>query len=254
MDALMNFPVPDTILLIGLLFGAGIVASFINMMAGGGSMLTVGLMILLGVDPSVANGTNRIGVLVGTASGALAFRSEKFMDLKQSLLLGAFAIPGAILGSIFSVSISDALFQKILASVMIFVMISLFLPQKSAVKEADSPWLIYPAMVVVGFYGGFIQIGVGFLLMAVFRHLMALDLVHTNMHKVFVVLIYTIPILLVFGLSGNIDWLLALSLSAGNAIGSWISVKLAIRKGDGFVKVVLAITVALMAAKLFFSW
>lgn len=217
-------------------------------------MITVGLMILLGIDPSVANGTNRIGVLVGTGSGALAFKSEKFTDIKQSLLLGAFAIPGAIVGSLFSVSISDTVFKRILALVMILILITLFLPKKKLKENSKGSKLIYPAMLLVGLYGGFIQIGVGFILMAFIRHLLSFDLVRTNMHKVFVVLIYTIPVLLVFGLSGNINWLLAVVMSFGNAIGSWISVKLAIRKGEKFVKVMLIVAVLLMSVKFLFDF
>ncbi len=235
-----------------IMFFAGMAASFINMMAGGGSMITVGLMILLHVDPSVANGTNRIGVLVGTGTGALAFKSEKYTDLKQSFLLGICAVPGAIIGSLFSISISDELFKKILALVMIFILITLFIKKNKTTKTKKSVW-IYPAMFLVGLYGGFIQIGVGFILMAFLRHLMSYDLVRTNMHKVFVVLIYTVPILLIFGISGNINWSLAFSMSAGNALGGWLSVKLAVRKGEVFVKIVLAIAIVLMALKFLFN-
>ena len=238
-----------------LLFAAGALASFINMMAGGGSMITIGIMILLGIDPAVANGTNRIGVLVGTASGAAAFKKEKISDLKTSLILGACAIPGAIIGSIYSVSISGELFQKLLALVMIFVLITLFLPKKKITTESTKNkknFWIYPAMFVVGLYGGFIQVGVGYLLMAALRHLMAYDLVHVNMHKAFVVLIYTVPVLAVFGFSGNIHWWYAIILSAGNAVGSWFSVKLAVRKGDRVIKIVLVVAILLMVMKFLF--
>ena len=86
--------------------------------------------------------------------------------------------------------------------------------------------------------------------MAAIRHLMSVDLIKTNMHKVFVVLIYTLPVLLVFGLSGHIHWLYALSLSIGNAVGSWISVKLAVKRGEKFVKIILVVAVIIMAARL----
>lgn len=249
---LFIFTETNTLHIAIIMFFAGMVSSFINMMAGGGSMITVGLMILLNIDPSVANGTNRIGVLVGTSTGALAYKSEKITEFKQSFLLGICAIPGAILGSIYSITISDELFKKILALVMIFILLTLFIRKKKEVSKKQS-FFIYPAMVLVGFYGGFIQIGVGFILMAFLRHLLSLDLVRTNMHKVFVVLIYTLPVLLVFGLSGNINWPVAIVMSAGNALGGWISVKLAIRKGEKFVKIILAVAIVLMAAKFLFN-
>ena len=233
-----------------LIFIASIAAGFINIMAGGGSMLTIGLMILLGYDPQLANGTNRIGVLIGALSGAATFKSEKFSDMKTSFLLAAFAIPGAIIGSIYSVKISAEAFEKSLAIVMIFIILTMFLPKGKRVDDGPkTSFLIYPAMLFVGFYGGFIQVGVGFLLMASLKHLSNFDLVRVNMHKTFIVLIYTLPVILVFGISGKIDIWLAAIISGGNAIGSYISVKLAIKKGEKLVKIILAVSVLLMAVK-----
>lgn len=235
-----------------ILFGAGAMASFINMMAGGGSVLTIGALILVGVEPVIANGTNRIGVLFGTGTGALTYKAEKFTDLKTSLTLGVSAIPGAILGSYYSVQISNELFQRVLAIVMILILVTMFIPKKKQTDVADKlkkSWLIYPAMVLVGLYGGFIQVGVGFIIMAFLRHLMAYDLLRVNMHKVFIVVIYTIPVLIIFGFSGKINWYYAIIMSMGNALGSYISVKLALKKGEKMVKVVLIMAIVLMAVK-----
>lgn len=233
-----------------LIFFAGISASFINMMAGGGSMITLGLMILLGIEPTVANATNRIGIVIATGTGALAFKSEKLSDLKTSLILALCAIPGAIVGAIYSVNISNELFQRLLAIVMIFILITLLIPKKrTAVQNAKKSIFIYPAMFVIGFYGGFIQVGVGFLLMAAIRHLMSYDLIRVNMHKVLIVTIYNLPVLVVFVLSGKVQWFYAIALSIGNAIGAWISVKLAIKKGEKIVKIVLILAIILMATK-----
>jgi uncharacterized membrane protein YfcA len=238
------------------LFLAGVAASFINAMAGGGSLITLGIMMLLGIEPSVANGTNRIGVVAGTGSAALAFKTEKYSDIKQSVLLSLCAIPGAIIGSLYSINLSDKLFQQIIAIIMILVLLTLFIQknkQSKALQRLQNSKWIYPVMFVIGLYGGFIQIGVGFLLMAAYRHLMVLDLLKTNMHKNVVVLIYTIPILFIFGFNGKINWAYAIIISLGNAVGSWISVKIAIKKGEKFVKFILAISILLMAAKFIYA-
>ena len=233
-----------------LILFAGALASFINMMAGGGSVISIGTMILLGIEPTVANATNRVGIIVATGTGSLAFKSEKFSDVKTSLILALCAIPGAIVGAFYSVSISNEMFQRLLAIVMIFILITLLIPKKKvAVENAKKSPLIYPAMFVIGFYGGFIQVGVGFLLMAAIRYLMSYDLLRVNMHKVLIVTIYNLPVLIVFILSGKVEWLYAIALSIGNAIGAWISVKLAIKKGEKMVKIVLIIAIILMATK-----
>ncbi len=112
-----------------LVFGACLLSGIINIMAGGGSVITLRVLILLGLDPSVANGTNRIGLMVETSSAVLAFKSEKYSEFRESFKLAIFTIPGAILGSYCAVNISDAMFQRLLALVMIFVVVSLLLPK-----------------------------------------------------------------------------------------------------------------------------
>lgn len=245
-----------TILHLVIIFLVGAVSSFINMMAGGGSVLTLGVMMLLGLDAATANGTNRIGVLVATGSGTLTYHSAGRSDLKESFRLALWTLPGAVVGAVFAVHISNALFEKVLAVVMIFIIITLFLPKPgTAAGGAVSPlrrkW-IYPAMFFVGLYGGFIQAGVGFFIMAALRHILSLDFTRINQHKIFIVLVYTLPVLLVFDLTRNIDWFYALFLGAGNALGAWLSVKVSLKKGDKAVKLVLAAAIVLMVFKFLF--
>jgi uncharacterized membrane protein YfcA len=106
-------------------------------------------------------------------------------------------------------------------------------------------------MFGVGFYGGFIQVGVGFLLMASLYYLMKQSLVLVNMHKVFIVLIYTIPALLIFVFSGNINWGYGFILAGGNMLGAWWGAKFSVKGGDKFIKLIMIIAVSLMSLKLF---
>lgn len=236
-----------------LVFGAGALSGIINVMAGGGSVITLGVLILLGMDPSVANGTNRIGLVVETGSGVLAFKSEKYSEAKKSFSFAVLTIPGAVLGAYYAIRINDLWFQRILAVVMIFVLISLLLPKPAKEPGTEQTRLgkilIYPAMFGIGLYGGFIQAGVGFLIMAALRHLLHLDLVRINMHKVFIVLVYTIPVIFIFGFTGNINWLTALYMSGGYALGAWWSAKISISKGEKVVKVVLCVAILIMATR-----
>jgi uncharacterized protein len=251
----MDFPISEVI----VVFFSGMAAGVINIMAGGGSTITLGVLIFLGMDASIANGTNRIGLMVESTSGVLAFRSKNYSAFGESFKLSLFTLPGAVLGAISAVRISNELFQQILAVVMILILITLFLP-KSLKEKADSGsrklrgWAIYPAMFLIGFYGGFIQVGIGFLLMGALRHLLHLDLIRVNMHKVFIVFIYTIPILFIFGLTGNIDWFYAVFLAGGYAVGAWWSAKVSIAGGEKVVKVVLGVAIIIMSAKLLYPF
>lgn len=236
-----------------ILFAVGAVAAFINVNAGGGSSLTLPALIFLGLDPTVANGTNRVAILFQNISAVQSFKQEKFFEIKNSLILSALTLPGAIAGAIIAVKISNELFEKILGVIMILIIITMLLPKKKTEKTNSDftiDWKIVLSMLIVGFYGAFIQVGVGFLLMASFQYLMKLDLIRVNMHKVFVVFIFTIPALLVFMITDNINWYYGLTLSAGNIFGGWWGAKLSVKKGEKLIKFVLIIAILIMALKL----
>jgi uncharacterized membrane protein YfcA len=237
-----------------LLFGVGTLAGFMNVIAGGGSTITMPILIFLGLDGATANGTNRVALFVQNISAISSFQGEKKYDLPQVLKYASWTLPGAIAGALFAVSIDDDIFKKILGIVIILVMIAVLVPQSkktTAQLTTTKSWLIYPALLGIGFYGGFIQAGVGFFIMAAFTHILHFQLVNVNMHKVFIVFIYTIPALLIFIISGNVHYTLAVALAAGNALGAWWAAKLSIKKGDKFIRIILFIIVIFMAIKLF---
>ncbi len=236
-----------------LLFIVGVVAGFINVNAGGGSSLTLPTLIFMGMDSAMANGTNRIALLLQNIFAVTSFRKNKFYQFKTSLGLAVFTLPGAILGAVAATQVSHHLFQKILAVVLLFIVISIFLTSsyKNRFQATTSHWSVYPAMFAIGFYGGFIQVGVGFLLMAALYHLLRVNLVLVNMHKVFIILVYTVPALLVFILTGNVVWKYGLVLAAGNSIGGWWGARAVVKGGEKFIRIVLAITISIMAVKLF---
>ena len=237
-----------------ILFGVGIAAGVINVMAGGGSSLTLPALIFLGLDSATANGTNRVGILIQSVFATLSFRKEKISGLNLSLRLAALTIPGAILGALIAVRISDKWFEIILGIIMIGVIISMLIPQfKNGIttEEGKKTWLIYPIMFAIGFYGGFVQVGVGFLIMAALYHLLKINLVFVNMHKVFITLIFTIPALIIFIWTDNVDWLLGLVLAAGNGLGGWWAARISVKGGEKVIRYVMIVAIFIISLKLF---
>ena len=237
-----------------ILFGVGLIAGFMNVTAGGGSTLTLPSLIFLGLDSATANGTNRIAILLQNISAVYSFKQENYKQFDISLKLSLLTLPGSILGALLAIKIGDELFQKILAVIMIGIIITMIIPTKKNVEENKKnniSWQTYTAMIFVGFYGGFIQVGVGFILMAALKYLMKLNLVYINMHKVFIVLVYTLPALLIFIISKNINWVLGLGLAAGNIIGGWWGAKLSVKKGEKFIRMFLMAAIFVIALKLF---
>ena len=240
---------------LALLFLTGVLAGVMNVMAGGGSSITLPVLIFLGVDPTVANGTNRVAILCQNVSAVVSFRKEGLSDLRTSLKLAAFTLPGVLAGAFAAVRVGDELFEKILAVVLIFVCASFFLKADSLGNLLGGDGgkrkrFLYPAMVLIGFYGGFIQVGVGFLVMASLYHVMGASLARVNAHKVLIVLCYTVPAILIFSLSGNISWFLGICLAAGNSAGGWLGAAFSARGGEKYIRLVLVFAVGLMAAKL----
>jgi uncharacterized membrane protein YfcA len=225
-----------------------------NVMAGGGSTLTLPALIFLGLDSALANGTNRVAIIIQNIFAVYSFKREKYQKFKLSMKMALFTLPGAVAGAILAVKIGDQTFQTILGIVMIGIIISMIIP-RSKIEYADSdsekisPW-VYISMLFIGFYGGFLQVGVGFIIMAALHYLMKLNLVYVNMHKVFIVFIYTIPAIIIFIFTNNINWELGLSLAAGNALGGWWAAKFSVKKGEGIIKIILIIAVLIMSLKL----
>jgi uncharacterized protein len=237
-----------------LLFGVGGLAGFINALAGGGSILTVPALIFVGLPPSVANGTNRIAVVAQSIASVASYHKENFRLYKESAVYSLFALPGAVLGAITAVQIGDELFKKILAVLTILIVLTLFIPitkRQDHTLNKSSRWLFYPVMLAIGFYGGFLQIGVGFLIMAALYHIEKLDLIKVNIHKVFLMLLFTTPALLVFVVAGQVQWMPGLVLAVGNATGAWWGAKANIKGGEKLVRIMVAVAALIMAAKLF---
>ncbi len=235
-----------------LLAALGVIAGFTNVMAGGGSLLTMPAMIFLGMPPAMANGTNRVALLAQNVTAVSRFRKKGFSDFKLSLSLALCTLPGAVIGAFAAVKIDPSWFKRLLALVMIGALIMILrggrrkkgTPEKAS--KARTVWA-HIGMVGVGFYGGFIQAGVGFILMALLNGVLLLDLVRVNMHKVFIVGIYMVPSLIVFALTGDVAWLAGIILAVGNSAGAWAGTHAAVRGGDKLIRVVFAIAVIAMA-------
>jgi uncharacterized protein len=233
---------------------AGVVAGFFNVVAGGGSLITVPAMIFLGLPPAMANGTNRIAILSQNITSVSRFKKKGYFSPKVGLVLGLTASAGALIGSNIAVDLPAEVFNKILSGVMILVLILTLFGKKSegTMDTIEKVPLLAVAFFFIGIYGGFIQAGVGFIIIAVFSLISGTTLVRTNSMKVFIVMIYTIPSLIVFILNGQIEWTTGIVLAIGNSSGAWIGTNFSVSKGDKWIKIILTVTVSAMAVKLFF--
>jgi len=243
-----------------LLFAVGCTAGIVNVMAGGGSLLTMPILVMLGLDGPVANGTNRVAILLQNITAVGGFFRRGFSDFKLSLTLTLCALPGTVLGAWLGTKLGGIWFNRVLAAVMIAVLILMVRKNRNdytkteTVEQVSKKRLIWAHILMLGagFYGGFIQAGVGFILMAILNRVLKLDLVRVNMHKVFIVGTYTLLALIIFAIQGKVFWITGLLLAVGNITGGWIGTNLSIEKGERIIKIIFNIALVAMAIKLVF--
>jgi len=248
----------DSVFEIGGLIIIGFIAGIINTMAGGGSLLTLPLLIFLGLPPNIANGTNRIAILFQNIFTTAGFKSKGVVTFPFTLYLGISALIGSIFGAQIAVDIKGETFNKILAMIMVIIVFyMLFKPKSTLLKLAEKTtgkhlWMSIALFFFVGVYGGFIQAGVGFIILLILSSVNNLSLVKSNAVKVTVVLIYTIASVAVFIYNDKINWEMGLTLAIGNSIGGWFASRWSVKKGDGLVRKFLIVMVIIMAIKLWF--
>ena len=108
------------------------------------------------------------------------------------------------------------------------------------------------AFLFIGIYGGFLQAGIGFFLIALFNGFHRFNLVVTNYIKVFLVLLLGMVSVTVFAFAGEIRWEYGILLAVGQGIGGWYSSRWSVTRGEKWVKRVLVVMVIVMAVKLWF--
>jgi hypothetical protein len=235
-----------------ILFAAGIAASILNVLAGGGSFLTLPILIFLGLPTTVANGTNRLGVMMQNLGAVWGFHRAGVLDWRWALTASAPALAGSALGTWAALYVGDDLFRRILAVVMVVVTLATLLapdPQPDVSARSARSWVVSIGFFAVGLYGGFLQAGVGFLVLAITTWA-RMDLVRGNAIKVVSVFLVTLLALGIFVANGAVDWRMGLALAAGNTIGAQIGVRLAVTKGHRWLKGVVTLTVIAFAIRL----
>ena len=238
-----------------LLLPAGFVCGFINVLAGSGSLITLPLLIFLGLPAGLANGTNRVAILCQNLVATHAFKRKSKLYLAGDKWLLIPVTAGALAGALLAVDLNERLMRAAIGAVMLVMLVMLVFDPARWLKAAPDQQavrgpLLWIILFAAGAYGGFIQAGVGLVLLATLVFGAGHDLVRANALKVFLVLGFTPIALAVFVFNDQVRWDLGLLLAVGNVTGALVAVKLAIVRGASFVRWVLIIVIALAATKL----
>ena len=236
---------------LGALFVTGIAAGIVNTLAGGGSFLALAALVWVGLPPHVANATNRVGVL---AQSAVAYATLRGAEPAQTDAGGwsEFAVVAiaAVVGALAAVAVEPEAFSRILGPLLL-VMVALSLVRPAAWSERGerSVWR-WPALALAGLYGGFLQAGVGLLLLPSLVVLGGLEATAANRRKVAFVGGLTVPALVVYGSQGLVEWQPAVALAVGAALGGFVGARWTLRGGARLVRWAVAVVVVLTAVRL----
>jgi len=236
---------------------AGFLAGFINTLAGGGSVISLAMLVFLGLPATIANGTNRIAIAIQTFTATASFRHQKVLDTKKGIWLAIPAVIGSVLGAWIAVDINEEIFEKAVAIVMLFMLFFiLYKPerwikeQKHLIEKKITIWQVF-IFFIIGIYGGFIHVGIGYFLLAAIVLSAGYELVKANAIKVLIVLLYTPFTLVVFILNGSVNWTYGLVMTVGNVLGAYIAARMAVNRGAVFVKWVIVVVILVTCAHLF---
>lgn len=237
-----------------LLVVGGLAAGVINTMAGGGSALTVPLLVLAGVPGNQANGSNRVGVLSASGAAVASFRRSGVDGLTGAAPVLAPTVVGSLIGSFGISQLADETFETIFGYLLIpIIILTIFKPKPA---EGAEPWSLLVTMAIffcIGLYGGAFQAGVGLVMLAALTRA-GFDLVTANSVKVLINLIVTVIALPVFILQGNVVWAPALVLAAGFLAGGWFGAKLAVKGGEKLVRIFMVGAALYLAGRLIGLW
>lgn len=233
-----------------LLVLGGMAAGLINAVAGGGSTLTVPLLVLAGVPGNNANASNRVGVLTSAAAGAWAFRRLGVSGLSRAAPVLVPIVVGSLVGSVGISQLTDAEFERVFGLLMLPIIFMSIKPPKQKLDADGWPvWLTAVVFFGVGIYGGAIQAGIGLVMLAALTRA-GYDLVTANNVKMIATVAITLVALPVFIVQGKVEWLPAVILAVGLTTGSWIGAHAAVRGGEKFIRAVMVVAALILAGNL----
>jgi uncharacterized membrane protein YfcA len=233
----------------------GFFAGFINTMAGGGSFLTTPLLIFTGLEPTVANATNRLGIWIQSVFGFNKFRTMGYFPKRMGKVSLLPSVLGALLGSYLATIVAEDAFRRYLAFFMVIMTLVTFFKPTTTKRLEDleegfsNTALCALIFFLMGIYSGFIQAGVGFIVIA-YCIMSGMDYIRANAIKMFMNLATATLSMVVFIYHGKVVWVHGILLGLGMALGAVIAAKFSVKAGNVFMKRFVSAAVILFAVLL----
>lgn len=213
----------------------GAFAGAINTLAGNGSAITLTILTeILDLPGNLANGTNRLGVFAQTIAATFAFYKNGKLDWKRSKVYVLITTIGAIAGVLVAIWVSNEQFKSVFSYMMVVMLFVVLVKPKRWLRETDTSikpnyWIAVPAFLALGFYGGFIQMGMGIFFLGIMVLGAKWSLIDANVIKSLIVATYSILVIAIFQWKGFIDWEIGAIIALGQMAGGWLTATFASR-------------------------
>lgn len=235
------------------------IAGGINTLAGNGSAITLTILTeVLGLPPNVANGTNRIGVFTQSAVASIVFQKSGKLNISRNKNYIIPIIIGAVVGGLLAITVSNEQFKAVFKFMMVFMLIAILVKPKRWIRKTDldykpKPYLYFPLLFALGFYGGFIQMGMGVFFLIIMVLGLRVNIIESNAIKGLVIGAYTLLLIILFHYKGMIDWKIGSIMALGQTLGGFLTARFASqhRKADQIAYYVLIVVMLLAIGKLF---
>lgn len=248
--------ISDSYFILSILIFASFCAGFIDSIAGGGGFILVPALMLAGLPPQQAIATNKVPAVFGTATAAYNFIRSKKVIWPIAIIGLIFALLGGAVGSRINQGISADVLNKIVLMILPVAAIITFIPKKNMKQNVSSfskkelyiaaPFITF----ILGIYDGFIGPGMGTFLIIAFYSILGMDMVNSSAVAKIVNFASGFGSLIMYLKAGVVIMAIGLPLLVANVLGSYIGSKLAIKKGQSFVKMILIIVFIIMFVSL----
>ncbi|MCI5106314.1 MAG: sulfite exporter TauE/SafE family protein [Pseudomonadales bacterium] len=228
---------------IALLAGTGFLAGGINTIAGGGSNLTLPALMMMGLPADVANGTNRVAVLMQCIVGVRGYDKHDTLDRGAIKAILFPTMTGGILGALAAAMMPNLYLKPVLLLTILSMSLVILLrpsviapPPGTPTKSPNDSPLAWWSLFAAGIYGGFVQAGVGFILLGALAGALRYDLVRANALKMTCALAFTAVAFVVFVAFGQVRWIPGLIVACGSMLGAHLTVKIAVKASQNSIK------------------
>ena len=249
----MNLIYDDTTIYI-ILFSVALLASAIDAIAGGGGLLVVPTMLILGMNPLIALGTNKLQSCFGTATSSINYYKNDLLKEINIKLLIFLSFLGSSIGTLLVSQLSNEILNNIIP--LLLISAAMFLIFNKNTKKVSSNLLsvlFIPLILLIGFYDGFFGPGTGTFFVITFLIIRQRSLMEATAATKVLNFSSNFASFIIFSINGYVVWKLGIIMAIAQIIGAYLGSKLAIKNGDKFVRPVIVFISIVLSMRILLS-